>query len=680
MTSFFEDNDDLRFYFDKGVDWDKLVKLTEHGFRAEGGFENAAEARKFYREVAELFGELAAKEIAPRATAIDREDTQLVASEAVEGPAMRAVFDALKAADVHRLTLPRETGGLNAPLLVYFLAGEMIARADVSTMTHFSFHGGMAMAMLAFSIHEGTTRFDGAANRISETRFADYIAEIARGDAWGSMDITEPNAGSDMAALRTRAEEDATGAWFISGQKIFITSGHGKYHFVIARTEEAQGDDLLAGLRGLSMFLVKAYEDLPDGSRKRWVTIDRVEEKLGHHGSVTASLHFDRTPAELVGKRGEGFQYMLNLMNNARIGVGFESIGLAECALRMAKDYAAERRSMGKAIGRHEMIADWLDEMETDIAGLRALAVMSGVHEEIAQKERLGERFGGELSGEARARRDADEAKHRRLARRYTPLLKYLAAEKAVEIARRNLQIHGGVGYTKDYAAEKLLRDALVLPVYEGTSRSIAHGDEGRARRHPEATARLRREDGARDDRSANGDGSARARRRRDSSRSAQRRAASPHRNGERKTARSRRRPDEQVGHGVHPPLGPEEGFRARHAPRRATDATPRRRGDRRNPPRSGARVSRAAGDRRALRRTRSPACARSPSRNHRERRPTPRESREHGRRRAAAEGRRRDERRPVTERSARSEPRLPRRVELTRSEEPRPHLKFRRA
>jgi alkylation response protein AidB-like acyl-CoA dehydrogenase len=285
------------------------------------------------------------------------------------------------------------------------------------------------------------------------------------------MDITEPNAGSDMAALRTVGEEDAEGRWYVTGQKIFITSGHAKYHFVIARTEASSAaDDPFAGLGGLSMFLVKAHDDLPDGTRKRHVTIDRVEEKLGHHGSVTAALSFDRAPAQLLGRRGEGFKLMLMLMNNARVGVGFESIGLAEAAYRMARDYAAERRSMGKTLAQHELIADYLDEMRTDVQALRALAMASAFHEEMSQKLAILGRFASRASAKERARIERELPIHRARSRRYTPLLKYLAAEKSVEIARRNVQIHGGVGYTSDFGAEKLLRDAMVMPIYEGTS------------------------------------------------------------------------------------------------------------------------------------------------------------------------------------------------------------------
>lgn len=473
MASFYSDNEDIRYYVEKGVDWAKLAEVSEYGWRTAkqgGGFTNAEDATQFYREVAQMVGELVAEEFAPRAPLMDREGTHLKDGEAVESPAMVAAFDALRAAELHKLCIPRELGGLNAPLVLYFLIGEMIARADVSAMTHFSFHGGMAMAMLAYSVHEGTTEIDVENARITKTRFGAEIDEIARGAAWGCMDITEPNAGSDMAALRTKGEQDADGNWFVTGQKIFITSGHGKYHFVIARTEESKGDDPFAGLSGLSMFLVKTFDDLPDGTRKRYVTLERVEEKLGHHGSVTAALQFDRAPAQLIGKRGEGFKYMLVLMNNARVGVGFESIGLAEAAYRMARSYAEERRSMGKAIARHEMIADYLDEMQTDVQGLRALAVASAYHEEVAQKLGILERFASVASEEERERVKKDMPYHKARARRFTPLLKYLAGEKAVEIARRNMQLHGGVGYTTEYGAEKLLRDALVLPVYEGTS------------------------------------------------------------------------------------------------------------------------------------------------------------------------------------------------------------------
>jgi hypothetical protein len=471
MASFLTDNEDLSYYLNEGIDWTTLAEVSEYGWRTPDGFKNGKDAKEFYTEVATVMGELIAEQVAPLAAKIDREGTHLENGEAVESPSMKQAFDAINAAEMHKLCIPRELGGLNAPLLLYFLCGEMVARADLACMNHFSFHGGMAMAALAYSVNEGTTTFDAKAGRISSTRFGTEIGEIARGEAWGCMDITEPNAGSDMGALRTKAEQDEKGDWFITGQKIFITSGHGKYHFVIARTEEAKNpDDPFGGLKGLSMFFVKTYDDLPDGTRKRYVTLERIEEKLGHHGAVTAALAFERSPAVLIGKRGEGFKYMLVLMNNARVGVGFESIGLAQAACNMAKAYADERRSMGKVIGRHEMIADFLDEMRTDVQAMRALGVAGGFHEEMARKLELIGKFTETLDPVEAERNKRAQKKHSALSRRFTPLLKYLATEKAVEIARRNMQIHGGVGYTKEYGAEKLLRDSLVLPVYEGTS------------------------------------------------------------------------------------------------------------------------------------------------------------------------------------------------------------------
>jgi alkylation response protein AidB-like acyl-CoA dehydrogenase len=471
MGNFWNDNDDLRYYVEKGIDWEPLVRASELDFRAPGGFTNAKEALSFYRETLEMIGGFVADEIAPHAAQLDREAVRFEGGEAVFPARLQSIFDQVKELGLHGLCLPRELGGMNAPLLIYYMASELFGRADVSVMAHHGFHGGMAMAMLLFSVREGTTRMDPKTGVILETRFKDFIEEIGRGDAWGCMDITEPDAGSDMARLRTRAEQDASGQWFVTGQKIFITSGHGKYHFVIARTEEMpkeRPDDPLAGLGGLSMFLVPTYEE-KDGRRTRIVKIGRIEEKLGHHASVTAQLDFERAPAFLVGKRGEGFQYMLTLMNGARLGVGFECLGLMEAAHRLAAAYAAERTSMGKTIDQHEMIADYLEEMATDIAGVRALAVYGAYEEELAQKKALIAQF-GDLPPDEKAALEREANRHKRHARRVTPLLKYLGAEKAVELARRCVQIHGGVGYTRDYGAEKLLRDAMVMPIYEGTS------------------------------------------------------------------------------------------------------------------------------------------------------------------------------------------------------------------
>ena len=471
MGNFFGDNDDLQFYFDRGIDWDALVRVTEHDFARKDGHATTKEAVEFYREIAGMVGELVANEIAPHVKEIDSQGVIFEKGEARFPPRAHGIFEQIRQMDLHGLCIPRELGGMNAPLTLYYLLSEMIGRADVSLMAHHGFHGGMAAAMMMFSIKEGSTEFDSATHTIKKTRFEPFLREIVAGKAWGCMDITEPDAGSDMARLRAKGEQDPDGTWRVTGQKIFITSGHGKYHFVIARTEPvADENDPMSGLKGLSMFLVPTYEDLPDGTRKRLVSLDRVEEKLGHHASVTAQLSFERAPAMLVGKRGEGFEYMLTLMNGARVGVGFECIGLMEAAIRLATEYAAGRRSMGKTIDRHEMIADYLDEMRGDVRAVRALCVHGSFHEEMAQKLLMRIRLEPAASEIDKKRLEKQAAHHKREARRVTPLLKYLGAEKAVEHARRCVQIHGGVGYTKEYGAEKLLRDAMVMPIYEGTS------------------------------------------------------------------------------------------------------------------------------------------------------------------------------------------------------------------
>ena len=467
-SNFYRDNGDLQYYFEKGIDWEPLVELTE--FADGQGFDSHDDAVDFYRDVAEMVGRFVAEEIDPHVQEIDHAGLELVDGEVEFPEKLDEIFEKIKPLELHGLCVPRELGGMNCPITLYMLMTEIFGRADVSISAHHGFHGGMATALLAYSIEEGSTEFDPETGQIESTRFEDEIEEIISGEAWGSMDITEPDAGSDMAALRTRAEQDDDGNWYVTGQKIFITSGHGKYHIVIARTEESKEDGAFAGLDGLSTFLVRTYEEDEDGNRVRHATVERLEEKMGHHASATCAIRFEETPAELIGERGDGFRQMLMLMNNARVAVGFESLGLCEKAFRIAKDYASERESMGKTIDQHEIIADYLDEMATDIQGIRALAVHGGYHAEMARKLELRLKRDPNLSEERRQQLEARQKESKWEARRITPLVKYLAAEKAVEMARRCVQIHGGVGYTTEYEAEKLLRDSVVMPIYEGTS------------------------------------------------------------------------------------------------------------------------------------------------------------------------------------------------------------------
>ena len=469
MANFYTDNEDLRYYVERGIDWEPLVQLKERDFTREGGFSSVEEATAFYREILQLVGGFIADELDPHVKAIDEEGATYDSGEVRLPEKMEEIMEKAAEMGLHGMCFPRELGGMNAPEMLNHLHSEIFGRADVSVMAHHGFHAGIALVLLYYSELEGSTQWDSATGTIVNTRWREAIEEILQGKAWGSMDITEPDAGSDMAALRTRGDLGEDGVWRLTGQKIFITSGHGKYHVVIAKTEEVQEDGTGAGLEGLSLFLVRAYSDDEQGNRTRLATVERVEEKTGHHASATCTISFENTPGELIGKRGEGFRYMLKLMNGARVGVGFECLSLCEAATRLAREYAQERRSMGKAIADHELIASYLDQMELKTRSIRAMAVQAAWEEEMSRG--LGHLAQYQGDDELEQKRLEKKSKtHSLNARRITPLLKYQGAEDAVLLSRMGVQIHGGVGYTTEYGAEKLVRDALGMPIYEGTS------------------------------------------------------------------------------------------------------------------------------------------------------------------------------------------------------------------
>ena len=460
--NYYLDNDDMRFQLERAFDWTEIVSLYERGYTAKDGHKDEKEALEFYRDILDNVGKYVASEVAPRAKIIDGKGPKLVDGEVVPSEEMAVIFDGFKEMGIYALNMPRELGGLNAPMALYFAIAELIGRADVAVLGHYGFHAGIALSLLAYSLDEGSYEHDG--ELLTKTRWDDAIAKIIAGEEWGCMVLTESDAGSDLGALRAKATLGKDGKWRLSGQKIFITSGHGQYQLVLAKTESSDN-----GLKDLSLFLVPRKIER-GGKTVNNVVIERLEEKLGIHASVTCTLAYDDSEAELIGRRGQGFQLMLLLMNNARLGVGFEAIGLAEQAYRLAKAYAAERKSMGKTIDQHEMIADYLDRMEVDIQGVRALAYTAAQTVELQNRLELKLKLAPPLDEDERKAMERRVRYLKRKARDLTPLVKYQAAEKSVEIARMSLQIHGGVGYTKDYEIEKLLRDALVLPIYEGTS------------------------------------------------------------------------------------------------------------------------------------------------------------------------------------------------------------------
>jgi 3-(methylthio)propanoyl-CoA dehydrogenase len=465
-ANFFLDNDDLRFQFEHVVNWKDLAELAEAGFTLPGGHANLDEAKEFYRAVVESVGEFAAQFVAPRALDIDKQGAWLQGGEVKFGKAVTEVFEALGERELFGMSIPRELGGANCPLAVFFVTAELLARADVSVMTHFGFHGGIALALLMYAAKQGALKIE--KGQIVSTRWENIIREIAAGKASGAMDLTEPDAGSDLGRIRTRAVL-RDGKWLLTGEKVFITSGFGQHHLVLAKTDGSDASNEFEALKKLSLFLVPRQMQR-DGATIDNIKITRVEEKVGHHGSPTCSLEFDNSEGELVGEVHQGFELMLLLMNNARVAVGFEALGLCEAAYRQSRDYAAQRKTMGQAIERHPIVAEMLMDMQLDIAGLRALNFETANVVELSSKLDLLLRTEPPSDSDELRKLERRLSRARRRARLFTPLVKYAGGETAVRIARNNMQILGGVGYMSAMGADKLLRDALVLTVYEGTS------------------------------------------------------------------------------------------------------------------------------------------------------------------------------------------------------------------
>lgn len=466
LSNFFTENPDIQFHFKHTIDWKKIIPLVENNYTEEEGFANQEEALEFYTEIASNVGRLIGKEMVPRAVAIDKKGCSF-SQGTIENPKeLDEICGIFQEMGLHSLIQPREFGGLNVPFIIQCVLVEMTSQIDLSCFTNIAFSNAISEFLFMFSLLEGSTKLK--EGKIVECRFQKQIEEMVEGKTWGAMVLTEPNAGSDLGNLQTKATRVGD-HWVLNGSKLFITEGHGEHHIVLARTEEAKEGSL--GLEGLSLFYVPMHRQTEQGERVENFKVGGIEDKIGLKGSPTCSLIYEETYGELIGEQGKGFNQMVRMMNGFRLGVGFQSLGMVQGAIAMAKDYAQVRHTMGKPIMDHELVADLIYDMETDLFGLRALAYETVSDFEIAQREEILLEFNEtekEVPDKEERRKVYKKLKH--LVRKRTPLLKYLGSEKAVEFARLNMQIHGGFGYTKEYQAERLLRDALVLPVYEGSS------------------------------------------------------------------------------------------------------------------------------------------------------------------------------------------------------------------
>ena len=445
MGNFYRDNDDIQFLF-RHVDLAPLASTIEEGFRFREEFEyapsSAEEAVQNYDMVLDALGELGADFIAPRAEDVDREGNVLNEDGSVTRPkGMVEALEKLAQAEVMGFTLPYRFGGLNFPNLIYSIATEIISRADASLMNVFGLQG-IAETINAFASEE-----------IKQT----YLPPFAEGKVTGAMVLTEPDAGSDLQAVKLKAFQDETGQWFLHGVKRFITNGCGDVLLVLSRSEP----DRSGGL-GLSLFVCEPGPT---------VHIRRLEDKLGIHGSPTCEIFFDNTPCRLIGERKRGLApYVAELMNGARIGIAAQSMGIAEAAYRIARDYAASRKQFGVPIEKLPAVRDMMIEMKLAIESGRALLYETsrvvdlaiGTHRKLEQDPPQDRAELKELKNRARS--------SKRLAGMLTPMSKYYCSEMCNRVAYDAIQVLGGSGYMRDYASERHARDARITTIYEGTS------------------------------------------------------------------------------------------------------------------------------------------------------------------------------------------------------------------
>ncbi len=440
MSNFYTDNENLKFHLHHSL-MEKIVRLKENNFADKDKYDYAPldyeDAMDSYDKILEVIGEISGEIINANADEVDKTGPKLVDNEVVYAEGTRKNLDVLVETGMIGMSLPREYGGLNFSLVPYVMAAEIVSRADAG------FANIWGLQDCAETIHEF------ASDEIKN----EFLPRFYKG-ATAAMDLTEPDAGSDLQAVQLKATYDENkGCWILNGVKRFITNGDADISLVLARSEEGTKD-----ARGLSLFV---YDRIAKA-----VTVRRIENKLGIKGSPTCELVFKDAPAKLIGDRKMGLiKYVMSLMNSARLGVGAQSVGIAEAAYREALKYAQEREQFGKSIINYPAVYELLTNMKVKIDAIRTLLYETSRYVDIfksytfIQKER-------NLTPDER-----NEQKHyQKIADGFTPLLKLFSSEYCNQIAYDAIQIHGGTGFMKDFPVERIYRDARITSIYEGTS------------------------------------------------------------------------------------------------------------------------------------------------------------------------------------------------------------------
>lgn len=439
MANFYTDNPDLKHHLGHPL-MRKIVELKERNFADADKYDYAPldfdDAMDSYDRVLEVVGEICGGQIADNAEGVDHDGPTVGDGRVTYAAGTQQNLELCRKAGLMGMAMPRRLGGLNFPITPYIMAADIVSRADTG------FENLWGLQDCAETIYEFA----------SEDQKQRFIPRVCKGETM-SMDLTEPDAGSDLQSVMLKATEQPDGTWRLNGVKRFITNGDSDIHLVLARSEEGTKDG-----RGLSMFIY----DKRDGG----VDVRRIENKMGIKGSPTCELVYKNAKAELCGSRRLGLiKYVMALMNGARLGIAAQSVGVSERAYREALSYARERKQFGKAIIEFPAVYEMLAVMKAKLDASRSLLYETArfvdvykIYEDIA-KERS-------LTPDERKEMKAFSKK----ADACTPLVKGMGSEYCNQNAYDCIQIHGGSGFMKDYACERLYRDARITSIYEGTT------------------------------------------------------------------------------------------------------------------------------------------------------------------------------------------------------------------
>lgn len=440
MTNYYQDNSDIQFHLRKR-DLSRVVSLVEDDFADRKKYSYAPkdldDALDNYERVLEIVGEISGDFVAPRAREVDATGARYADGEVTYPQGLQEAIERINKADLSGFILQRKYGGLNMPHTVFSAVIEIFARADASLPLIVSLQA-LAATIEKFGTDEQKERI---------------LPRFATGEIVGSMALTEPDSGSDLQSIMLKASQRSDGQWQLNGVKRFITSGCEQISLVMARSEEGS-----TGGRGISLFIYERDQDM---------RIRRIESKLGIKGSPTCELQFNNARAELLGKRKMGLvKYTMYLMNSARLAIAAQAVGIAEAAYREANSYARDRNQFKKSIQDIPAVYEMLTNMRVNIEAARSLMYETSCMVDI--KEGIEKKI--EWHPETRADLKNDLSRYSKYAALCTPLIKRFAADMANQVCYDAIQVHGGVGFTKEFDVERHYRDVRITSIYEGTS------------------------------------------------------------------------------------------------------------------------------------------------------------------------------------------------------------------